>query len=126
MNHESPSERIIGKFEVVAVQALQFLLVLSVAIATIVLYVLFIGGARGFVARVDSVEDVHTGLQRVFGGVLIVLLGLELLETLRIYFTEDRIRVEVILVVALIAVSRHVIQVDFEHGEGLLLPVSAR
>jgi len=121
MTHESASEKIIGKFELVAVHALQYLLVLSVAIATVVLYLLVIGGARDFVSGVETVDDVHTGLQRVFGGVLIVLLGLELLETLRIYFAEHRIRVELILIVALIAVSRHVIQVDFAHAEGLVL-----
>ena len=58
----------------------------------------------------------HAVLQRGFGGVLVVLLGLELLDTLKAYFSEHHIRVEVIIVVAMIAVGRHIIQLDFEHG----------
>jgi len=50
-----------------------------------------------------------------------VVLGLELLETLRAYFTEHRVRLEVILVVAIIAVGRQVIQIDFEHTPGMVL-----
>jgi uncharacterized membrane protein (DUF373 family) len=46
-----------------------------------------------------------------------VLLGLELLETLRIYFREHDVRVEVILVVAMIAVGRRIIEVDFDHTQ---------
>jgi uncharacterized membrane protein (DUF373 family) len=48
-------------------------------------------------------------------------LGLELLETLRTYFSEHRVRLEVILIVAIIAAGRHVIQLDFEHIDGLAL-----
>jgi uncharacterized membrane protein (DUF373 family) len=63
----------------------------------------------------------HGLLQRGFGGVLIVLLGLELMETLKTYFSEHHIRVEVILVVAIIAVGRHIIKLDFEHVSASLL-----
>ena len=56
-------------------------------------------------------------MQRAFGGVLVVVLGLELIETLKVYFHEHQVRVEVIMIVGLIAVGRHVIQVDYEHVE---------
>jgi uncharacterized membrane protein (DUF373 family) len=49
------------------------------------------------------------------------MLGLELLETLKTYFQDYHIRTEVILVVAIIAVGRHIIQTDFEHTSGSVL-----
>jgi uncharacterized membrane protein (DUF373 family) len=48
--------------------------------------------------------------------VLIVLLGLELAETMKSYFASHQIRVEVILIVAIVAVGRHMIQLDFDHA----------
>jgi len=55
-------------------------------------------------------------MQKVFAGVLVVLLGLELAETIKSYFADHQIRVEVILIVAVVAVGRHIIQLDFDHA----------
>jgi uncharacterized membrane protein (DUF373 family) len=41
-----------------------------------------------------------------------VLIGIELLESLKVYITEDKIHVEVILSIALIAVARKVISLE--------------
>ena len=51
----------------------------------------------------------------MFAGVLLLLLGLELLETMKTYFSDFHVRTEVILIVAMIAVGRHIVQIDFEH-----------
>jgi len=64
---------------------------------------------------------VQVAIQKVFAGVLLLMLGLELLETLKTYFRQYHIRTEVILVVAIIAVGRHIIQFDFEHASGSVL-----
>jgi uncharacterized membrane protein (DUF373 family) len=53
--------------------------------------------------------------------VLTVILGLELLETLKIYSQEHQVRLEVILVVAITAIARHLLQIDFEHTAGTVL-----
>ena len=50
-----------------------------------------------------------------------VLLGLELLQTLKAYFREHQLQIEVILVVAMIAIGRHIIQVDIAHMPGAQL-----
>jgi uncharacterized membrane protein (DUF373 family) len=50
-----------------------------------------------------------TEMLEVFGFFLMVLIGLELLETIRAYLQEDRVHAEVVLLVALVAVSRKVI-----------------
>jgi len=126
VNAESTTERLLQRFELVIVRALQLLLVILIVIATITLYALFFQGIRSNIAEIGSTEELHVVLQRGFGGILIVLLGLELLETLKTYFSEHHIRVEVIIVVAMIAVGRHIIQLDFEHAPAsLLLGLSA-
>src|SRR5262249_23343982 len=108
-------------FDIVIVASVQVLLIMLIIIATITLYGLFLAGVRNNIDEIGSAEDLHGVLQRGFGGVLIVLLGLELMETLKAYFSEHRIRVEVILVVAMIAVGRHIIKLDFEHASPPLL-----
>ena len=49
------------------------------------------------------------GLLEIFGYFLLVLIGVELVETLKAYLKKDVIHVRVVLVVALIAVARKVI-----------------
>ncbi len=53
--------------------------------------------------------DSRTGLARDFGYFLLVLIGVELLETLKAYVRKDVIHVRVVLEVALIAMARKVI-----------------
>lgn len=48
----------------------------------------------------------------IFGLFLLVLIGIELLETIRAYLTEHVIHEEVILAAALIAIARKVIVLD--------------
>jgi len=53
------------------------------------------------------------------------VLGLELMDTLRNYFIEHRLRVELLISVALIAVARHIIQLDYEHtSPGLVAAIA--
>ena len=113
--------RLIARFEVAVIAALQILLMVAVVVATAHLFVLLFQRLPASWAEVQSAEDLHPVMQRVFGGVLIVVLGLELIETLKVYFKEHRVRVEVILIVSLIAVGRHVIQVDYAQLTGLQL-----
>src|SRR5215813_10344281 len=120
-NAASISHQLLRWFEIVIIAALQVLLIVLIAVATIALYGLFVQGLRTNLHEIGTAEDLHGLLQRAFGGVLIVLLGLELMETLKTYFSEHHIRVEVILVVAIIAVGRHIIKLDFEHVSASLL-----
>ena len=114
-------DRILSKLEVAAIAAMQVLMIVMVLVATFVLYVLLIKNLLSQAARIESAAGLIPMMQQSFAGVLTVVLGLELLETLKTYFTEHHIRLEVILVVAIIAVGRHIIQVDFEHTPGTVL-----
>lgn len=108
-------ERLAKGFAVAAVTAVGLLLVLAIVIAIVILYVLFINGVRDQLTTIDTVEAVQEAVQQVFAGVLLVLLGLELIEMLRFYFVQHRIRIEMVLIVAMIAVGRHIVQIDLEH-----------
>jgi len=113
--------RILSKLEVTAVTAMQVLMIVIVLVATFVLYLLLVKNLLTQATRIESVAGLIPAMQQSFAGVLTVVLGLELLETLKTYFTEHQVRLEVILVIAIIAVGRHVIQVDFEHTSGTVL-----
>ena len=65
-------------------------------------------------------------LLEVFGLFLLVLIGIELFETMEIYIRENVVRVEVVFTVALIAVGRKVIILDVKKADGpILLGVAA-
>jgi uncharacterized membrane protein (DUF373 family) len=57
----------------------------------------------------------------IFGMFLLVLIGIELLDTVRAYLTEHVVHEEVILVAALIAVARKVIVLDVKDLDALKL-----
>jgi uncharacterized membrane protein (DUF373 family) len=110
--------KIISKFERATIAALEVLVMLLIAAATIVLFVLFVHGLYTQSGHIESVETLIPVMQKAFAGLLIVVLGLELLEALKTYFTTHTIRMEVVLSVAITAVGRHVLQIDFEHMDG--------
>lgn len=116
-----PLSRLVEKFEVLVIAALQLLLVIVIAVATAHLFVLLISKLPASWTEVTNADQLHVVMQRAFGGVLIVVLGLELLETLKVYFKEHKVRLEVIMIVSLIAVGRHIIQVDYAHLTGMQL-----
>jgi len=57
----------------------------------------------------------------IFGYFLLILIGVELLETLRIYLKEHALNVQVVLLVAIIAIARKVIILDSREIESLTL-----
>lgn len=73
----------------------------------------------------DSSDDVlflEIGeLFRIFGFFFIILIGFELVETVEMYFKENIIHAEVVLLVAVIAVSRKVILLDLEKYDPLAI-----
>ena len=58
-------------------------------------------------------------LLRIFGFFLLVLIGLELLASIRMYIQDETIHVELVMVVALIAVSRKIIVLDYEKADAI-------
>nr|WP_086938049.1 phosphate-starvation-inducible PsiE family protein [Thaumasiovibrio occultus] len=66
----------------------------------------------------DSTDDVLfldiEELFKLFSFVFIILIGFELMETVEMYFKKNVVHAEVVLLVAVIAVSRKVILLDLE------------
>ena len=106
-------------FELLIILALQVLVITMISVSTVVLFTLAIQGLRNGIAHIDTVGGLLLIVQRSVAGILTVVLGLEVLETLKAYFRDHHVRLEVMLVVAIIAVGRHLVQIDFEHASPL-------
>ena len=109
-------EKLMQGFITLIVNALTLVLLILVAVGTAMLFFLIWHNSGARVAGIADVEQLQNVIQRGLGGVLIVMLGLELLESIRLYQHEHRIRVEMVFFVALIAVGRHVIQLDYHNA----------
>lgn len=57
----------------------------------------------------------------IFGMFLLVLIGIELLETVKMYLTKKTVHVEVVFMVAMIAIARKVIILDVKELPSLTL-----
>lgn len=99
------------------IKVLIALMTLLLVIATIELgYVLFNSVIqRGEDQFLINLENLMT----VFGVFLLVVIGIELLDTIKVYFRKHVIHVEVVMLVAIIAVSRKIIVLDYDKYSGL-------
>ena len=109
-------EKLLKGFEFVITTTLMVMIAVMVTLGTFALIALMVRNASARMADVTDAEVLQQVMQRGFGGALIVLLGLELIETLKQYNSEHHVRVEIVFLVGLIAVGRHVIQVDYAHA----------
>jgi len=118
---------LVDKIERVIIITLLFSLLLVVIYTTVVfLGILFGGIASGITSSFSLENNILTNLHKVFGGFLSVLIGIELLHTIKMYLKEDVVHVEIVLLVALIGISRHVIDLDFKHLSAMtILGISA-
>jgi uncharacterized membrane protein (DUF373 family) len=110
-------ETLLGKIQKVTVWLLAAMLVVVVLLSTAHLGILIgeeIWKTPRFLISVQSLLD-------VFGYFLLVLIGVELLETLRAYMKKDVIHVRVVLEVALIAMARKVIVLEPSEVSGVTL-----
>jgi uncharacterized membrane protein (DUF373 family) len=98
-------ETLLTKIQKFTALVLAGMLVVVVALSTLHLGVMIaqeVWAPPRFLIRVQ-------GLLEIFGYFLLVLIGVELLETLKAYLKKDAIHVRVVLEVALIAMARKVI-----------------
>lgn len=121
MQIEERAAKITRWFEQSILVAAQLLLMAVILTMVVMLWVMFASEFFARVTSIDTVPELMKSAQTAFSGVLLIILGLELMETLRVYFKSHRIRLETILSVAIIAVGRHVINLDVEHMKGITL-----
>jgi uncharacterized membrane protein (DUF373 family) len=112
----------VNKFEKLIYASLMIML-----IAVLVASVIFLGWTL-VVSLIDSTPwqlETHEMIQ-VLGGFLLVLIGVELLDTIKAYFLENAIHVEIVVLLAIIAIARKVILLDptgmsgFDYGFELI------
>ena len=107
----------IEKFERVINVTLLLMLALVVVLATIDLgWIIVKDILTPPVMLLDSEE-----LLELFGAFLLVMIGLELLNTIKIYITEKTVHVEVVLVVGIIAIARKVVILESKTMDALTL-----
>lgn len=114
---ESVVERLVVRIQKLTVLALAMMLLVVVLLSTIHLGVLIAEEIWKPPRWLIPVQ----GLLEIFGFFLLVLIGVELLETLRAYVRKDVIHVRVVLEVALIAMARKVIIEEPNSVPGLTL-----
>lgn len=103
-------EKILNNFEKAIVMLLLGLMMLAVLASTIELAIILYQQLIKPPVFLLNLEE----MLEVFGFFLMVLIGLELLETIKAYLDKDRIHVEVVFLVAIVAAARKVIILDYK------------
>jgi len=106
----------LNRFERLIYYALMVMLALVIFLGVLELVViLFHAIFLDFSYRLANFE-----ILEIFGYFLLILIGIELLETIKAYLIKNEIHVEIIILVAIIAVARKIILLDpFAEGETL-------
>lgn len=109
--------KFLTKFERTIVTALIVMMGLTILLATVELGWLII---KDVISPPIILLEIHELLD-IFGLFLLVLLGIELVSTLKTYLTEKEVHVEVVFAVALIAIGRKVIILDIKEVSSIAL-----
>ncbi|WP_170108917.1 phosphate-starvation-inducible PsiE family protein [Prolixibacter denitrificans] len=112
--------QLIEKFERFVIWAMLLLLGIVVIVsvfefAVLIFKVIFIEPHENAIAF-----DINH-LDSVFGLFFSILIGLELFETVKVYLKDNIFHAEIILLVAIIAVARKVVLLDYSDTEGLTM-----
>jgi len=107
----------IEKFEHIINLGLLVMLAIVVVLATIDLGWMIVKGVLTPPVLLLEVGE----LLELFGAFLLVLIGVELVNTIKIYVTKKAIHVEVILAVGIIAIARKVVILEPKEMDALTL-----
>jgi len=102
-------EKFVRIFDKLIIVSLLGMMMFAVLVSTIELGVILVQELAKPPVMLLNLEE----MLEVFGFFLMVLIGVELLETLKAYFDENRVHAEVVFLVAMVAVARKVIILDY-------------
>ena len=102
-------KRIVYKFEYYIVLALLIMMMVALLAASVELGVILVDQLIEPPLLLLDIKEMLT----VFSFFLMVLIGLELVETIKMYLDRNVIHVEVVILVAIIAVARKIIVIDY-------------
>ncbi len=113
---------IVEQIEKLIIRALIILLLLAMVLGTIEL-------GRLTILEVFAPPFLLLDISKIFEGfglVLIILIGLKLLKILKMFLAEDKIKPEIVVEVAVIALCNKIITLDTKHTSGdVLLGIAA-
>jgi uncharacterized membrane protein (DUF373 family) len=106
--------KVTEKYESIIVVVLLVMLMVVIVLGTLGLLTLIVLTLEEKLRTTDLSDMKFTMplLHEVFSGFLMILIGLELMKTIVMYLEEHVVHVEVVLSVALIAIARHIIELD--------------
>jgi uncharacterized membrane protein (DUF373 family) len=102
--------KVFGAAEKAVIISLLGMIFVAVVVATIELAVVLVQELLKPPVMLLNLEE----LLEVFGFFLMVLIGIELMETIKAYLHENRIQAEVVFLAALVAISRKIIIIDYD------------
>jgi uncharacterized membrane protein (DUF373 family) len=112
-----PVKEVLHVFTRGIILALIVMMMLAVFLSTIDLLFILIAEilkAPNYLLGVDNLFE-------IFGFFMLILIGLELLESIRTYLADELLHVEVVFLVAMIAIARKVIILEVKDLEPLVL-----
>ncbi len=111
--------KVLHGFEKIIITALLVMMIIVVFLGTIELGIILVTQMMNSEPwpLMLGIDEMLTG----FGFFMMILIGLELVETIKVYLISDEIFVEVIFLVAIIAISRKVIILDFKKTDPMTL-----
>ena len=114
--------KIVESVEKLIIRALIILLLLAMVLGTIEL-------GRITILEIFAPPFLLLDISKIFEGfglILVILIGLELLKILKMFLVEDKIKPEIIVEIAFIAVCSKIITLDTKHTSGdVLLGIAA-
>ncbi len=112
-----PVKEVLHTFTRGIILALIVMMMLAVLLSTVDLLFILIAEILKPPKYMLGVEN----LLEIFGFFMMILIGLELLESIRAYLSDESLHVEVVFLVAMIAIARKVIILEIKDIEPLVL-----
>jgi uncharacterized membrane protein (DUF373 family) len=103
-------EKILKCFEKLIIVSLLVLMMIAVLVATIELAIIIFEQIMKPPVLLLNIAE----MLEIFGFFMMVLIGHELLESIKAYLKDDKVHAEVIFLVAIVAVSRKIIILDYK------------
>jgi uncharacterized membrane protein (DUF373 family) len=113
----TPVKQFLHTFTRIIILALIGMMMLAVLLSTVELLIILVIEFLKPPKYLLGIEN----LLEIFGFFMMILIGLELLESIRTYLTDELLHVEVVFLVAMIAIARKVIILEVKDLDPLVL-----
>ncbi len=110
MGGKEDMEKILKAFDKLIIVTLLILMMIAVFVATIELAIIIYEQIMNPPVLLLDIAE----MLEIFGFFMMVLIGHELLASIKTYLLEDKVHAEVIFLVAIVAVSRKIIILDYK------------